>query len=79
MVYATVLDEHLPAGCTDLMIPGCYTGDIRALPSAPSLNKQHMGQALIGQKRHYDVHAKSRSSFNEGDLIGYYGLFALQA
>ena len=69
----------------DLMIPGSHLSDIKArnypdyiqfvrkaLQSAHSFARQHMGKALIRQKRNYDVHAKSRSSFKVGDLVRYY-------
>ena len=69
----------------DLMIPGSHMSDIKArnypdyvqfvrkaLQSAHSFARQHMGKALIRQKRNYDVHAKSRSSFKVGDLVRYY-------
>ena len=69
----------------DLMIPGSHMSDIKArnypdyvqfvrkaLQSVHSFARQHMGKALIRQKRNYDVHAKSRSSFKVGDLVRYY-------
>ena len=69
----------------DLMIPGSPQSDIKAqnypdyvqfvrkaLQTAHSFARRHMGQALVRQKRGYDVHAKNRSSFNTGDLVRYY-------
>ena len=67
------------------MIPGSHQSNIKAqnypdyvqfvqtaLQSAHAFARQHMGQALVRQKCGYDVHAKSRSSFNVGDLVRYY-------
>ena len=69
----------------DLMIPGSHQSDIKAqnypdyvqfvrtaLQSAHTFARRHMGQALVRQKRGYDVHAKNRSSFKVGDLVRYY-------
>ena len=44
----------------------------RALQTAHTFARRHLGKALICQKRNYDSHTKSRSAFQVGDLVRYY-------
>jgi hypothetical protein len=82
-------EANLPV---DLMFPSSATFEAReycgpryvewvrrAIASAHDFARQHLEKSAVRQKRGYDVYAKDRAPFEEGDLVRYYHYPSRQA